>query len=212
MTHKPVHILLADDHCVVKSGLKLVINGYYADYKLSFAANFKEIFESIDQHTFDMLILDASFPEGNTLSIIEKIIALKPDIKILIYSALEENIFAPKFLGLGTKGFLSKMANEDEIIAAVTKVLDGDIYMSKILKEKMLDGLIKKTAINPFDKLSQREFEIMLLLVDGDANLEISNKLEIKPSTSSTYKNRIYEKLDVSNISELITLYKLYHT
>ena len=211
MTHKPVEILIADDHFVVKSGLKLIINGYYADYKFFFASNFKEIFENINEKTFDLLILDASFPEGNTLSIVEKIISLKPEITILMYTALEEHIFAPKFLSLGAKGFLSKMADEDEIITAVTKVLNGDIYMSKTLKEKMLDSLINKTTINPFEKLSKREFEIMMLLVEGTANLEISNKLDIKPSTISTYKNRIFEKLDISNISELFTLFKLYY-
>lgn len=211
MTPNPVQILIADDHFVVKSGLKLVINGYYADYKLTFASDFKEIFEKLNRQSFTMLILDASFPDGNSLSIIEKVITIQPEIKILMYTALEENIFAPRFLELGVKGYLSKMADEDEIILAVTKVLNGEIYISKAMKELMLDHFMKKSPTNPFEKLSRREFEIMVLLVQGVANLEISNKLDIKPSTISTYKNRIFEKLDISNISELITLYKLHH-
>lgn len=212
MLNTKVQILIADDHFVVKSGLKLVINCYYADYKMLFASNFKEIFENLKQHKFDMLILDANFPEGNTLSIIEKIFTIQPKIKILMYSALEENIYASKFLSLGVKGYLSKLADEDEIISAVTKVLRGEIYMSSTLKEIMLNGFMNNTPMNPFEKLSKREFEIMMLLVQGEANLEISNKLNIKPSTISTYKNRIFEKLAINNIAELITLYKLYQT
>lgn len=212
MIDSPVKILLADDHFVVKSGLKLVINAYNPDYKLSFASSFKEIFEKLDQESFTMLILDATFPEGNSLSIIEDILTNYPKMKILMYTALEENIYAPKFLGLGVKGYLSKMATEDEILTAVRKVLNNEIYMSNTMKEIMLSGFMNQSQINPFEKLSQREFEIMMLMVKGEANLEISNKLNIKPSTVSTYKTRIFEKLDICNLSELITLYKLHHS
>lgn len=211
MKRPSVQILNADDHFVVRSGLKLVIKSYYADFKLYSASSFDEIFEKLNQQSFDMLILDATFPEGNTLSIVEKILTIQPEIKILMYTALEENIFAPKFLGLGVKGYLSKMANETEIISAVTKVLNGEIYMSSDLKEIMLDRFMKKTPVNPFEKLSKREFEIMVLLVQGEANLEISNNLNIRPSTISTYKNRIFYKLDISNISELIALFNLHN-
>lgn len=210
MTNHKVHILIADDHFVVKSGLKLVINAYYADYKIVCASNFKEIFDNLNQQPFDILILDANFPEGNSLSIIEKILTIKPEIKILMYTALEENIYASKFLSLGTKGFLSKLADEDEIISAITKILRGEIYMSSTLKEIMLNDFMNNTPMNPFEKLSKREFEIMMLLVQGEANLEISNKLRIKPSTISTYKNRIFEKLAVNNIPELIALNNLH--
>lgn len=212
MTQTPVHILIADDHFVVRSGLELIIKGCYADFKTSFASNFKEIQDIVSEQTFQTLILDANFPEGNSLSIIENLLSLQPDLKILIYTALEEHIFAPKFFALGVKGYLSKMADENEIIRAVTKVLQGELYMSKTLKETMMGGFIKHNPINPFEKLSQREFEIMILLVQGEANLEISNRLDIKPSTISTYKNRIFEKLDIVNVAELITLYKLYHS
>jgi len=210
LVQTPFHLLLADDHFVVRGGLELIIKAYYADAKIFFASNFKEIFKNLEQQSFAMIVLDASFPEGNSLSIIEKILAVQPDIKILMYTALEENIFASKFFGLGVKGFLSKMADEEEIISAIRKVLNGEIYLSKLLKETMLDGLLNKSQANPFEKLSPREFEIMMLMAEGEANLEISNKLEIKPSTISTYKSRIFEKLDIANISELIALYKLY--
>lgn len=210
MTHIPVQILIADDHFVVQSGLKLVINGYYADYKIFSASNFKEIFKNLQEESFDLLILDANFPEGNTLSIIEEILSIRPQLKILMYTALEENMYASKFLSVGVKGFLSKLADEGEIISAVTKILRGEIYMSRNLKEIMLDAFMNNTPISPFEKLSKRELEIMTLLVQGEANLEISNKLQIKPPTVSTYKKRIFEKLVINNISDLISLYNLH--
>lgn len=210
MLQSPFHILLADDHFVVRGGLELIIKGYYADAKIFSASNFKEIFKSLEQQSFSLLILDANFPEGNSLSIIEKVLAVQPDLKILIYSALEENIFASKFFSLGVKGFLSKMADEEEILFAIRKVINGETYLSETLKETMLGGLMDKSQVNPLEKLSPREFEIMVLMAQGGANLEISNKLDIKPSTISTYKSRIFGKLAIANISELIALYKLY--
>lgn len=212
MTNSPIHILIADDHFVVKSGLKLLLNSYYPDYKITFASHFKEILERLNEQTYNLLILDAAFPEGNSLTVIDKIFVIQPHLKVLLYTGLEENIYASKFFSLGVKGYLSKMAAEEEILSAVRQVLQGGIYMSKDLKETLLDGFVKHNpVVNPFEKLSQREFEIMILMVKGGGNLEISNKLDIKPSTISTYKNRLFEKLGVNNLSELIALYKLHH-
>lgn len=200
-------ILIADDHFVVRSGMELMISNLYAYCDFSHASNFRETIEEVKTKKFDLLILDANFPEGNSLSIVDEINKIQPDINILVYTALNERIYAQQFLKLGVKGFLSKLADEEEILLAVTRTIKGEIYMGNKLKEALLDQMMNKNKNNLFENLSPREFEIMLLLIQGEANLEISNRLNIKPSTISTLKNRIYEKLRINNISELIELY-----
>lgn len=207
---KNKNILIADDHFVVRSGLELLISNRYIYSTLSFASKFDELFSLIEKKNFDLLILDANFPEGNSLSIIEKVFKLQPELNIIIYTALDEKIFAQQFLKLGVKGYLNKLAKEDEIFDAIDTVLRGDLYLNKETKALLMDQMMSKQKNSSFELLSQREFEIMLLMVKGEANLEISNRLNIKPSTISTFKNRIFSKLQVDNLSELIELYTSY--
>ena len=206
----PKKILIADDHFIVRGGLELILKKHFSGYELFFASNLKEILSLLKISDFDLMILDVDFEEDNSINFISDIFDLQPQIKILIYSGLDEDLYAPKFFEFGVLGFLSKLSIETEVIDAIACVLKGEHYLSKNMKDKMLKGLLKSTD-NPLNTLSKREFEIMSLLAKGNGNLEISNKLNIRPTTISTYKSRIFEKLKITNLSELIELFKIYN-
>ena len=210
MENKQQKILVADDHFVVKGGLEMILSKHYSDFQIDFASDLNEILSKIKKHTFDLIILDADFEEDNSINFISDIFVIQPQITILIYSGLDEDLYAPKFFELGVMGFLSKLSNESDIITAIACVLKGEHYLSKNMKDKLLKGLLKRTK-DPINTLSKREFEIMSLLAKGNGNLEISNKLNIRPTTISTYKKRIFKKLKITNLSELIELFKIYN-
>lgn len=208
---KDKKILLADDHFVVRFGIELLIKENYPSFEIFQADHLASILEVLRSHPIDLIILDATFPEGNSLSFIPLIKNISPLSKILIYSALEENIYGPNFLNVGVQGFLSKLAPENEIKIAIETMLYRGQYLSAPLKDKLAQAYVTKQPINPFEKLTPREFEVMLFMVQGLGNLEICNQLGIQPTTVTTFKNRMFEKLNIKNLSELIDLHKNYY-
>ncbi|MNR27313.1 Oxygen regulatory protein NreC [compost metagenome] len=111
---------------------------------------------------------------------------------------------------MGANGYLNKLSKEGEIIEATKAILEKGKYIQPKIVNKIVESALKKTPLNPLDMLSKREFEIAELIVAGDGNLEICNKLDIQMSTVSTYKYRLFEKLGVNNIVELIEIFKIY--
>ncbi len=200
------NILIADDHILVRSGLELICNNYFPEYKLYFASNLKEIEDNLKNiKNFSLLILDINFEDESSLSFIDDIFELQNNINILVYTGLKEKIISPILQSLGVKGFLNKMADENEIITAIKSVLKGDNYYKNSFKN---DNFTQKN--NKLKKLTPREIEIMTLYSKGLTNKEISYKLDIKPSTISSYKKRMLEKLGIETLAELLEVHKTY--
>ncbi|WP_286921805.1 response regulator transcription factor [Flavobacterium sp. UBA4197] len=205
------NLLLADDHSVVRQGVSLILKYSLPNIKIAQTDTLNGILEKLRNEPFDLLILDINLPGGNNVSMIEKIKSIRPEIKILMFSAFEEDVYAIRYINAGANGYLNKLGNEEEIVEAVGKVLKTGNYISENLKEKLINDLLNKNKSgNPLEKLSNRELEISRLLVSGYGNLEIANHLHIQMSTVSTYKGRIFEKLDVKNVVSLADLFKLY--
>ncbi|WP_177733749.1 response regulator transcription factor [Flavobacterium inviolabile] len=205
------NLLLADDHSVVRQGVSLILKYSLPNIKIVQTDTLNGILEKLRNEPFDLLILDINLPGGNNVSMIEKIKSIRPEIKILMFSAFEEDVYAIRYINAGANGYLNKLGNEEEIVEAVGKVLKTGNYISENLKEKLINDLLNKNKSgNPLEKLSNRELEISRLLVSGYGNLEIANHLNIQMSTVSTYKGRIFEKLDVKNVVSLADLFKLY--
>lgn len=203
-----MRFLVADDHSIVRMGLKLMLEADYPDVVTDEAENGTEIVETIKAQRYDLLILDFQMPNTDTFSLIDNLLARDQHLKILIYSMASEKIYAGKLLKAGVKGFLSKEAKNTELLKAVEAVLNGRIYTSEQLEANDLQGLI--TASNPFADLSNKEMDILEYLVQGKTTKEISTLLNLQLSTISTHKFRIYRKLHVGNIAELIALTKEY--
>ncbi len=200
-------ILLADDHYVVRQGLKMLFNFHYPFFNVVEASDFSEIYDVFNNHKIDLIVLDATFPNGNSLAEIPKIKVISNHTKILMYTALDEDKVGVVYLNAGADGFISKLAEENEIRNAIDQMFSLGKYINSNLKEKIVNAYLNNELINPFEKLSSQEFQVMNLLVQGAGNLEICNSLDLKPTTVTTYKNRIFDKLDVKNIAELIEIH-----
>lgn len=208
---KSYSFLIADDHSVVRRGVSLIIKELFLNAAIHKAGNFKEIFNVLKEVKVDLLILDVNFPEGNSISILSEIKTIQPDIKILIFSVHDENIYAMRYLNAGASGYLSKEISEDEIKYAINTIISSGRYITQNIKDRILDFYISKKPVNPLDLLSNREIEVAQLLIKGYGNLEILELLNIKKTTVSTYKNRIFEKLEIDNLADLIKFFQLYY-
>lgn len=203
-------ILIVDDHLVVRTGVAIVLKEKIGDLSISNAENFFETLAILKEHTFDLIILDINIPGGRNTEMIQAIRAIQPTVKILIFSAYEENEYAFKYILSGANGYLNKLCSEEKLILVVTSILETGKYIPAEIADKIVEAGLNKTAMNPLETLSKREFEIAELLITGNGNLEISNRLNIHMSTVSTYKTRVFEKLKIHNLVELINIYKNY--
>lgn len=202
--------LIADDHIIVRQGLVLLINELFNCVTIFQAGSFKDTLNVLRAHTIDLMVLDINFPDGNSLNFISEIKNIQTDIKILMFSAYDEDIYAMRYLNAGASGYLSKGSSEEEIIVAFKSMINSGKFITQKIKDRILDSYILKTPINPLEKLSNREIEVARLLIKGYGNLEISDYLNIKKTTVSTFKNRIFEKLNIDNLAALIDFFHLY--
>lgn len=197
-------ILLADDHVIIRNGLEMLLSSIRKRFIFNHASNKAEIFEKLHENTIELIVLDLNFEEGNSLAWIKEIKTAFPEIKIIIFSSFDECVYKNRVLSLGANAFISKLSMPEEIILAFEQTLyDNEIALigSKSHKSN------KSSYLNI---LSNREMEIALLFVKGMGNLEISNKFNLKKSTVSTYKQRIYDKLNVNSVADLIEVFKVY--
>lgn len=205
-------ILIIDDHLVVRTGVTIILKNEIDNLDISYASNFPETIKILNQTCFDLIILDINIPGGKNTEMITDIRSILPDVKILMFSAHDEEFYALRYIHAGADGYLNKLSGEEKIVEAVKSIMDFGKYLTYDIMDKLNDSTLLKEPFNPFDKLSKREIEIVKLLVKGEGNLEISNGLGIQMSTVSTYKNRVFEKLRLNNLVELIEKYSLYHS
>lgn len=202
-------ILIADDHGVVRLGLSMIIKKLRPHAVIDLVSDYKEVMQIIKAKTFDLVILDLNMPNGNFQEALQAIRIKDPATKVMIFSSQDESLYAVRYLKMGADGFLHKDSSEDVINRALVKMLDQGRYMSEEVKDSLIYGKLNKqeTPNNPLEILSEREMEIAECMVAGDAPKEISNKLNIHASTVSTYKSRIFEKLNVQSIADLIKVF-----
>lgn len=209
-----VHILIADDHAIVRQGILLMIKELMLPATVIQAQDYPELIAALHSAPkIDLLLCDINMPGGDSFKISETAKAIHPNIKTLIFSAYSEDLYALRYIQSGANGFLHKDASEEEIKHAIISVLQTGKYVSRHLSESVITQLFSNDAIvpnNPLALLSNREMEVAGLLVKGLGLLEISNQLNIRVSTISTYKTRLYEKLKITNIAELISIYNTY--
>ncbi|WP_415328087.1 response regulator [Chryseobacterium sp. MMS23-Vi53] len=199
------NILIADDHDIVLVGTTMILESRIQDAEVDQAEDYPETLEKISRKKYDLVILDINMPESKNKKMISEIKSIDPDIKILIFSAYEEEI-AAQYIREGANGYVSKLSKSDEISDAVKKIFsDGYYYPSTLVNQ-----LIHESPLDLIKNLSEREYEIFMLLAKGNGNLEISNVLNIQMPTISTYKKRIHTKLKTKNIADLIKLYQTY--
>lgn len=200
--------LLADDHSLIRQGIFFLIDEMEFESEIIQASNLQQTLIEIKNNTIDIAIIDAHFPDGNSLTILPEIKKIRPEMKILIFTGIDEDTHALKYIKAGANGFLSKMSEEEETNKAILQMIEEGEYVSKHLRSQLLDSVRNPALINPLFRLTERELEIAEMYAKGFGNLEIANRLDLKQNTISTVKKRIFEKLEVDNMVELIELVK----
>lgn len=209
--NKKISFLLADDHSLIRQGIFFMLEDIDLEKEIFQASNLQQTLEIIKSKTIDIAVIDAHFPDGYSLSIIPEIKKISPDTKILIFTGIDESTQSLKYLNAGANGFLSKMSEEKEIENALKRMYEDGEYISAVTKALLLDSLQDRRLINPLFRLTERELQVAEMYAEGLGNLEIANRLDVKQNTVSTLKRRIFEKLKIDNIVELIDLVKTHN-
>lgn len=203
--------LLADDHSIVRQGMAILIDEVVPNSKIYQTSSSQQIVEMIKANGVEIAIIDAHFPDGNSLHIIPLMKMAKPDIKILVFTGLEEELHVLKFIKAGASGYVSKLSEETEIRQAISDIVHKGEYFSPLSRNLMLQLVQNPDLINPLSRLTKRELQIAEMYAEGHGNLEIANSLDIKQNTVSTIKKNIFDKLKIENLVELIDLINTHH-
>lgn len=208
---EPNRVLIADDHTIVRSGIKLIIQDLLPSTVIDEASNGDEVISCVKKYDYEMIVLDINMPETDSITLVTNLFAYREQSKILIYSMNSEELYAKRFIKLGVLGYLNKESKSEEIRHAITCVLRGDYYISKKLKKDLSeDTHSKKGGDNPFEKLSDREIQTVKYLLHGYSLRDIRRILNVHSSTVGTYKTRIFEKLKIRTVRDLGELARMY--
>lgn len=206
-----VNVLLADDHSLIRQGIVFLLEDMDWECEIFQASSLQQLMNSIQEYPIDIAIIDAHFPDGNSITIVPEIKKISPKTKILIFTGIEESTHSLKFLNAGADGFLSKLNEEEEIAEAIKKMYTHGSYISEVTQALLRNSISNPTLINPLLSLTERELQIAEMYAEGLGNLEIANRLDVKQNTVSTIKKRIFDKLKIENIVELIDLMKKHY-
>jgi DNA-binding NarL/FixJ family response regulator len=205
-----ISILIAEDHKLFRKISRQILTELYPAATFHEIDNIEGLVELTKSNKFDLMVLDVHLTDGNTLTILPTLKSIQPETKILFFTMCPEDIYGKRLLHNGADGFLNKRADETELKEAVSVVLSGEKYISRKLQRQMADEVITKKMSNPFDRLSDREFEIMILLLQGKSLTDIGAEISIQVSTVSTHKTRLFDKLNISTLMELSNLAAAY--
>ena len=197
-----VKILLADDHTIVRQGLKLILSAHPDMEVVGEAANGREAVEMADKLRPDVVLMDVQMPELNGIEATKKMVAAQPRIRILVLSMHKESVYVREILKAGARGYILKDAIDTELLNAVRSVAKGDGYISPAVAGALNETA--KNAANAVDLLSTREREVLLLIAEGKTNKEIATKLNLSVYTVDSHCGKIMEKLNLHSAGELV--------
>jgi two-component system, NarL family, invasion response regulator UvrY len=203
-------ILIADDHEIVRRGTRTIIESFPQKYSFVEAATCDEVMHVLSVQPVQYAILDMFMEDGNVFTSIQQIPDYFHQTNILVYSMNAEKIYARRLIQQGARGFVCKQASIEELESAIRSLLNGEIYLSKTLKQALFNSAQKDEAKNPIDLLSDRELEVVEYIAIGLGAKEIATKLNLDITTVSTYRRRAFEKLDVQNMIDLKDKFLLY--
>lgn len=201
---KPLKVFLADDHLLIREGLKKILASEKKFTVIGESGDPDEVLDFINKNEVDILILDLNMPGRSGLDILKHVKNIKPEIKVLILSMYPEDQFGERTIKAGASGYVTKESASEELLNALHKIARGGNYVSPAFAERLLIRKKSFTDNTPHEILSDREFQIMILLAKGKTQVEISNELALSSSTVNTYRSRILEKLNLKSNAEII--------
>lgn len=201
-------ILIADDHAIVREGVKLIVKTLPEVKQIDEASDGKEALAKLIQTPYDLAILDISMPEITGLDLLQQIKFHNIKTRVLMLSFHPQEQYAVRAFKLGASGYLSKDSAFEELATAIRKIAAGGKYVSAAFAEKLLFNEVSSTNQQLHESLSEREFQVMIMLAKGKSVTEIAAEIFISDKTVATYRARIMEKMQMKKNAEL-TIYAL---
>lgn len=205
-----LRILIADDHAVVRKGLRQILTEEFLAAHIVDVADADELFNRVLKDPWDIVITDISMPGRSGLEVLQQIREHYPKLPVLVLSVHPEDQYAIRVMRAGASGYLNKESASEELVKAVHRVLLGKKYITPELAEKLAETLDQDAERLPHENLSDREFEVMRQLAAGGSVSEIAERLLLSPTTVSTYRARILTKMNAKTNADL-TRYAMEH-
>lgn len=196
-------ILIADDHAIVRRGLKQIVEEASDITIAGEAANSHEVLSQIQAKRYDVLVLDITMPGRSGLDILKDIKQVRPQLPVLVLSMHSEDQFAARVLKAGASGYLPKESAPEELVKAIRKVMSGGKYISAGQAEKLVSLFDSTSHDAPHEALSNREFDVLRRIASGRTVSQIGEEMNLSVKTISTYRTRILEKMNMTTSAEL---------
>jgi len=199
-----IRIVIADDHAIVRAGLKRVVEEVPDLQVVGEAADGTEVMQRVRELEFDVLVLDLSMPGRSGMELIKLVKSERPRLRILVLSMHQESQYAVRAIKSGASGYLSKDSAPEQLEQALRKIAAGGAYVSAEVAEQLALGAMPHSEAAPHAALSDREFQVFRMLVAGTSVTEIASELHLSVKTVSTHKAKLMQKLGVHNQSDLV--------
>jgi len=202
-TPNEIKVLIADDHAVVRRGLKQIM----AEAGMCVAGEASEglqVLELVRRESWDVLVLDLAMPHRSGMEVLQEVRRIAPDMPVLVLSVYPEEQYGIRVLRAGAAGYMNKETALDELVHAIRKVVNGGRYVSPSLAERFAFELSGDVKMSPHEMLSDREYEVMVMLGSGKSPGDIATALSLSVKTINTYRARMLQKLGLNNNAELI--------
>ncbi|MBF0427565.1 MAG: response regulator transcription factor [Magnetococcales bacterium] len=195
-----IKIFITDDHFVVRKGIAAILANETDIHVVGDSGSGRETIRQLTDHDVDILLLDISLPDMNGMDVLERIQVERPQLRVVIFTMFAEDSLATRFLNAGAYGYLTKEMSHEQIIDAIRQVAKGNQYVAPTLAVK----LQAKSQVMPHESLTNREFTIFLKIAEGFPLHAIADELHLAPSTVSTYRLRILEKMGMTTNADLV--------
>lgn len=199
-----LRVLIADDHPIVRKGIRQILEETRNIQSIDEAETGQEVLEMVRKGRFDIVLLDISMPGMNGIDALEELKKLKPSLPVLILSMYPEEEYAVRALKAGASGYLTKKSAPDELATAIKKIYKGERYISPAVADLLASNLMEDLDRPLHESLSNRELQVMRMIVAGKALKEIAGEISLSPKTVSTFRSRILQKLNITSNAELI--------
>jgi two-component system invasion response regulator UvrY len=199
-----IKVIIADDHPIVRAGLKQIILEDQSIRVDGEATNGTDLLRQVRNQDFDVIILDLTMPGMDGIDVLKQLKIEKPHTPVIILTVHPESQYALRILKAGASGYLTKESASDELIRAIRKVHNGGKYINPSLAEKIAFALDEDSGKLPHETLSDREYQVLCLIGSGKTISQVGDSLSLSVKTVSTYRSRILEKMKMQNNAELI--------
>lgn len=199
-----IRVLVADDHAIVREGLKQILAKSGDLTVAGEAADGNAVLKMVREQSWDVLVTDMSMPGRNGLELIRLVKEARADLPVLVLSMYGEDQFAVRAIRAGASGYLTKESASEHLVSAIRKIAAGGVHVSPAVTQALVQSVRGDTGAQPHTQLSDRELQVLRMIAGGQSISDIARQLSLSPKTVSTHKTRILEKMGMHNQAELI--------